>query len=94
MKALILTADGFEDLELFAPWYRLREEGVEVTLAGPGPQVLTGLHGYRVEPDMPIRELNPASLFDMTKYVFEYEGAKPFHAQLARFNSTIREGSL
>ena len=41
-----------------------------------------------------IRELNPSSLFDMTKYVFEYEGAKPFHAQLARFNSTIREGSL
>ena len=40
-----------------------------------------------------IRELNPSSLFDMTKYVFEYEGAKPFHAQLARFNSTIREGS-
>jgi protease I len=60
MKALILAADGFEDLELFAPWYRLREEGVEVTLAGPGPQVLTGLHGYKVEPDMPIRELNPA----------------------------------
>ena len=45
------------------------------------------------EPEV-IRELNPASLFDMTKYVFEYEGAKPFHAQLARFNSTIREGSL
>ena len=28
MKALILVADGFEDLSLFLPWYRLREEGV------------------------------------------------------------------
>lgn len=32
-----------------------------------------------------IRELNPAPLFDMTRYVFEYEGAKSFEAQLARF---------
>ena len=60
MKALILVADGFEDLELFCPWYRLREEGVEVTIASPSTQPLTGLHGYRVEPDMPIHELNPA----------------------------------
>jgi len=31
-----------------------------VTLAGPGPQILTGSHGYKVEPDMPIREINPS----------------------------------
>jgi protease I len=60
MKALILAADGFEDLELFYPWYRLQEEGLEVTLASPSGQRITGLHGYTVEPDMPIRELNPA----------------------------------
>jgi protease I len=59
MNVLILIADGFEDLELFAPWYRLQEENVAVTLASPNGQVATGLHGYRVEPDMPIRELNP-----------------------------------
>jgi protease I len=60
MKALILVADGFEDLELFYPWYRLREEGLEVTLASPNGQAVTGKHGYRAEPDMPIRELNPS----------------------------------
>jgi protease I len=60
MKALILIADGFEDLELFYPWYRLQEEGIEVTIASPGGKPVTGLHGYRVEPDMPIRELNPS----------------------------------
>ena len=60
MKAVVLLADGFEDLELFLPWYRLREEGVQVTLASPGGHTLQGLHGYPVEPDMPIRELNPA----------------------------------
>ena len=42
MKALILAADGFEDLTLFLPWYRLREEGVEVTLACPFMHAVTG----------------------------------------------------
>jgi protease I len=60
MKALILVADGFEDLTLFLPWYRLREEGVDVRLASPTTRVLTGQHGYRVEPDAPIHEVNPA----------------------------------
>ena len=34
MNALILVADGFEDLSLFLPWYRLREEGAEVRIVG------------------------------------------------------------
>jgi hypothetical protein len=34
-----------------------------------------------------IRELNPAPLFDMTRYVFEYDGVKAFKSQLARFMS-------
>ena len=60
MKALILVADGFEDLTLFLPWYRLQEEGIGVTLASPHARPLTGQHGYRVEPDAPIHEVNPA----------------------------------
>ncbi len=38
-----------------------------------------------------IRELDPAPLFDMTRYVFEYEGAGSFNEQLSRFRRTIRE---
>ena len=60
MKALILIADGFDDLQLFFPWYRLREEGIEATLASPSGKPVIGMHGYRVEADMPIREVNPA----------------------------------
>jgi protease I len=60
MKALILVADGFEELTLFLPWYRLREEGVDVRLASPVMRLLVGQHGYRVEPDAPIHEVNPA----------------------------------
>ena len=58
MNALILAADGFDDLELYYPWFRLQEEGLSVTLAGPGGKTLTGQHGYRIEPDMPLQELN------------------------------------
>ena len=60
MKALILVSDGFEDLTLFLPWYRLREERIDVRLASPLMHALTGLHGYRIEPDMRIHEANPA----------------------------------
>lgn len=64
MKALILASDGFEDLTLFLPWYRLREEGVDVRLASPMMHAMTGLHGYRIEPDARIHEVNPAE-FDI-----------------------------
>lgn len=64
MKALILAADGFEDLTLFLPWYRLREEGIGVRIASPRMHVLVGEHGYRVEPDTTIHEVNPAE-FDL-----------------------------
>jgi protease I len=64
MKALILAADGFEDLTLFLPWYRLKEEEVEVTVASPFLHAVTGQHGYAVEPDTAIQEVNPAE-FDL-----------------------------
>jgi protease I len=60
MKALILLADGFEDLTLHVPLFRLREEGVEVQIASPLMHALTGVHGYQVEPDAPIHEVSPA----------------------------------
>lgn len=33
MKVLILSADGFEDLELIYPLHRIKEEGHEVYVA-------------------------------------------------------------
>jgi protease I len=59
MKALMLLADGFEELTVFVPWFRLREEGVKVTLAGPAQTVLTGQHGYTLKPQARIQDLNP-----------------------------------
>ncbi len=64
MTALILVADGFEDLSLFLPWYRLREEGVDVRLAAPYLHAVEGVHSYRVEPDHRVDEVNPSD-FDV-----------------------------
>lgn len=61
MKALFLVADEFEDLQFFAPYFRLREEGVAVTVVcAADHHPATGQHGYTVEPDMPIPEVNPS----------------------------------
>ena len=60
MKVAILIADGFEDLQLFHIWFRLREEGMHVTLAAATSHRVTGQRGYVVEPDMPMQELNPS----------------------------------
>jgi hypothetical protein len=40
------------------------------------------------KPDL-IRDLNPAPLFDMTRYVFEYGGPQAFKMELVRFKRSV-----
>jgi protease I len=51
MRALIVSADRFEDSELLEPVRRLREEGIAVDIASTRTGVITGKHGYPVEVD-------------------------------------------
>jgi protease I len=59
MKALIISADNFEDSELLVPYYRLKEAGVEVTVASLSRGALKGKHGYDVAVDKTLDEVNP-----------------------------------
>ena len=59
MKALIISAGDFEDSELLVPYYRLKESGVEVTVASLTRWAITGKHGYEVEVDRTLDEVNP-----------------------------------
>lgn len=59
MKALIISADNFEDSELLVPYYRLKEAGVEVTMASLSRGAITGKHGYEVAVDSVLDEINP-----------------------------------
>ena len=45
-KVLVLAADLFEDMELLYPVYRLREEEVEITIAGLTSDDVTGKKGH------------------------------------------------
>jgi protease I len=58
-EAVILTADKFEDMELFFPLFRLNEAGWHVDVAAPGKKELTGEHGYTIEPSLTFNEVNP-----------------------------------
>lgn len=59
-RALILTADGFEDSELFYPYYRLQEAGVRVDVAGPKAGALTGKVGYVFQAQLSFADVRPA----------------------------------
>jgi protease I len=59
MKALIISADNFEDSELLVPYYRLKEEGVEVVVASMHRGSITGKHGYEVAVAKTLDDVNP-----------------------------------
>ena len=59
MKALIISADDFEDSELLVPYYRLKEAGVEVAVASLIRGSIMGKHGYEVAVDKTLDEANP-----------------------------------
>lgn len=64
LKAVAIVHDIFEDLELWAPVYRLIEEGCEVRLAGEKPgTTYTGKHGVPCTVDMAYDEMK-AEAFD------------------------------
>lgn len=48
MKALILSANNFEDTELLVPYYRLLEAGFTVDIASQTREPIHGKHGYEV----------------------------------------------
>ena len=58
MKALIISADGFEDTELLVP-YRLKEAGLDVVVSSMNHGMITGLHGYQVAVDKTLEEVDP-----------------------------------
>lgn len=59
MKALIISADNFEDSELLLPANRLKEAGVEVTVASLRCGTIKGKHGYKVAVDKTLDEVDP-----------------------------------
>ncbi len=64
VRAVILTADKFEDTEVLVPYFRLLEAGARVDIAAPTRQRIGGEHGYSLEPDVIIDEVD-AHAYDL-----------------------------
>ena len=59
-KAVVLTADKFEDMELYVPVFRLIEAGWKVDIAAPKRGKITGESGwYFIIANKTINQINP-----------------------------------
>jgi protease I len=59
MKALIISADGFEDMELLVPYYRFLEEGIESDIASMTKGTIKGKHGYETQVAKALADVSP-----------------------------------
>ncbi len=60
-KALIVSADNFEDSELMYPYYRLLEAGFQVDIAAPQKGKIKGKRGYfEVEANLALADVDTA----------------------------------
>ena len=59
MKALIISADQFEDTELLVPFYRFQEAGISADVVAPRKGTIIGKHGYAVEVQKSLDEVRP-----------------------------------
>jgi len=75
-KALIILADGCEEIEAVTPIDVLRRAGVEVTVAGLSGKVISGAQGIKLEADLLLSEYQPATLPDIVILPGGAEGAR------------------
>lgn len=60
-KVAVLAADDYEDLELWYPYYRMKEAGAEVKVVGTSQSAdsVQSKHGYPVQIDLRADKANP-----------------------------------
>jgi protease I len=59
-RVAIFAADLYEDLELWYPLIRLREEGAEVVVVGPAAREYQSKHGYPVKAQVAAKDVRAA----------------------------------
>ncbi len=59
-KVMIFAANQFEDIELYYPLLRLKEENIKVDIIGnKADQKYTGKHGMPIKSDYSFKDVNP-----------------------------------
>ena len=59
MKALIISADLFEDCELKIPYQFLRELGIDVDITSMNKGSIIGKNGFHIYPTITLNEVDP-----------------------------------
>jgi len=59
-KVAILAENMYQEMELWVPYYRLKEEGAEVKVVGTGAKSYTSKMGYPVSADVSAEEVTVA----------------------------------
>jgi protease I len=59
-KVAVLLENFYEDMEVWVPVYRLREEGAKVTLIGPKKETYLSKHDYPATADISIKDARAA----------------------------------
>jgi protease I len=57
VRAIIISADRFEDSELLEPYECLKEAGMIVDIAAPQRGLIKGKHGHRVQANLALNEV-------------------------------------
>jgi len=58
-KVLLLTENGFQDVELIYPYYRSQEAGYQVVVVGPkAKETYSGEHGLTIKSDLAPDDVN------------------------------------
>lgn len=59
-RVAMLVENFYEDLELWYPVLRFREEGAQVTLVGPRAETFTSKHGYPAKAEVAVDRVSAA----------------------------------
>ena len=61
-KVAVLVENDYQDMEVWVPLYRLREEGYETVTVGPRAGAYASKHGYPVQAEASASEVRAADL--------------------------------
>jgi len=91
----VLAENMYQELELWYPLMRLREENCNVVVVGPAEQTYASKLGYPVKPDMAIGDADP-TMFDAVVIPggFAPENMRRHKAMIEFVRKTHDQGSL
>lgn len=94
-QVAVLAENLYQELELWYPLMRLREEGCNVVVVGPTEQTYASKLGYPVKPDVAIADADPAT-FDAVVIPggFAPENMRRHRAMIEFVRKTHDQGSL